>query len=410
MIQTQARNATLVDLVEILRVQHASKVDKLVSAGDIVSVASHDAGYSLLVNGMGLDGFDAGRFNPTDIFDEHLADKLSIPLAYLRRIRKDRSDILDANVNGWLQGWQEGEGLDVNDATLPGPDTRNFLLRAFTDTDTGVGIARGLCSDRFRIIDHLDAITGVLEGAQQAGVEITVDACQLTERRMSVDFICPDVAVKAGDLLANYRSPFNQDGVKRNGGWDLERARAAAANEGKGFKAGDEPVLWAGFQMANSELAGGAFTLCPRVVINVCRNGLKLTEDIFRKRHLGAKLDAEIDYSSKTQELNLEMIVSQTTDLVRAWLAPEYVENVVTRLAAAEGPLSAPPAEAIEKMCTHLHYTEEQRNGILSHFIMGGQMTKIGVVNAITSFAQTVDSPDAAHDLEANALDALAVL
>ena len=42
--------------------------------------------------------------------------------------------------------------------------------------------------------------------------------------------------------------------------------------------------------------------------------------------------------------------------------------------------------------------------GKLTHFIRGGQLTAGGVMQAVTSVAQTLDDADAASDLEAQAL------
>ena len=42
--------------------------------------------------------------------------------------------------------------------------------------------------------------------------------------------------------------------------------------------------------------------------------------------------------------------------------------------------------------------------GKLTHFIRGGQLTAVGILQAVTSVAQTLDDADTASDLEAQAL------
>ena len=49
-------------------------------------------------------------------------------------------------------------------------------------------------------------------------------------------------------------------------------------------------MLWAGIEIANSETGQGAFSIAPRVVIAVCRNGLTKAVD-FRRAHLGVQLE-----------------------------------------------------------------------------------------------------------------------
>jgi hypothetical protein len=46
---------------------------------------------------------DAGSYRPTAVFDEGVADKLGIPVAYLRRMREaDLLSLYDRTLNGWL--------------------------------------------------------------------------------------------------------------------------------------------------------------------------------------------------------------------------------------------------------------------------------------------------------------------
>lgn len=404
MIATQARNASLEDLVSILRVQHNAKHDAVVPATAIASYAAFGEGYSLEVAGMGADGPAgiAGQFTCTDIFDEHVAERFDVPRAYLRRMRETRPDILDEIINRSIHG---------EDIAEIQPDQRRFFLRTFLDPEGGPGIARALLSDSYRPIDNLDVLTSALDGIQRAGVDAEIEKCQISERRMAIDIVCPQIGVVAGELLRNYRSPFDTDGIDRAGGWTLERGRAAAAREDQGYEPGSEPMFWAGFQLANSELGGGAYTLCPRIVLSPCRNGLKISEDMMRKVHVGAQLaKGVVKWSDETKAANLTLVTSMTTDAITSWLNVDYVSAFVARLQGADGVVNVPANDAVQLVGTHLGYSEEARAGILDHFIRGGQFTGLGMVNAITSYAQTVDSPDTAYELENNALDALAVL
>lgn len=405
LIPTQARNASLEDLVSMLRVQHDAKNDAVVPAEAITSFATYGGGYNLEIDGMGMDGPGgmAGQFRTTDIFDEHLADKLGIPLAYLRTLRAKRPDLLDDNVNGWISG---------NDYEEVQPDPRKFFVRTFMDPDGGPGIARGMLSDTYRAIDNIDVLMSALEGIRQAGANAEVEKCQVTERRMTVDVVCPEIGIAANELLRNYRDPFaGDDGPARAGGWTLEAGRQAAAREGLGYDPGTEPMLWAGFQISNSELGGGAFTITPRAVFQVCRNGLKFTSEMKRRVHLGARMDeGQVDWSEATHAKNLELISSMTADAISKWLSADYLREKSAELQELDAPLNVPAADAVQLVATSLRYSEEAQAGILEHFIRGGQLTSLGVVNAITSYAQTVESPDVAYDLENNALDALAVL
>ena len=105
MVQRVARNATLEDLATLLKDQQARKVDmvvpasKIESAGGLLMVKGADA----VIDESGVTQAD-GVYRPTVVCDEGIADKFKIPLAYVRRLRDERPDLFDANVNGWLHG------------------------------------------------------------------------------------------------------------------------------------------------------------------------------------------------------------------------------------------------------------------------------------------------------------------
>jgi hypothetical protein len=100
-----ARNATLEDLAVLLRDQQARKVDIVAPARAITA-----RGGRLVMEGsepvLGPDGVTvtAGAYLPTEVCDQGVAEKLGIPAGYLRRLREQRPDLYDANVNGWLAG------------------------------------------------------------------------------------------------------------------------------------------------------------------------------------------------------------------------------------------------------------------------------------------------------------------
>ncbi len=108
-------------------------------------------------------------------------------------------------------------------------------------------------------------LLAALDGVRAAGVPVTVDGCDLTDRRMYVRVACEQVRVLAPALLAGYRSPFT------------------------GATGAENPVVYAGFVLSNSETGCGAFTLTPRLVVQVCRNGLTIARVIFSSNKLSVR-------------------------------------------------------------------------------------------------------------------------
>ncbi|MGC0212023.1 DUF932 domain-containing protein [Streptomyces levis] len=371
---TGARNANVADLVRILEDQNRRKLDVIAPAAALRFREGnlHVEGVESLITEDGVTDVD-GVYRPTAVADEGIADKLKIPLAYLRRMRTDNVPLLDENVNAWLR-------------TAP---ERRFMLRAFRgEHGPGMrpaeGVARALLSDSYKLMDNLDMLLAALDGVKQSGHPTQVTGCDLTDRRMYVRVESEEVAVQARDLLRGFRSPF--DG-----------------------RSGDElPLISAGFVITNSEVGGGAYTITPRAVIQVCRNGMPMAKDVMRAVHLGGKQDeGVVSWSGQTQRKTLELITSKTADAVRTFLSREYVEAKVREMEDAAGKPLADPTKTIEHVTKTFSIGAEAKETILAHFIRGGQMTAGGVMQAVTSTAQTLTDADQAAALEALAVPAL---
>jgi hypothetical protein len=364
-----ARNARLTDIAALLRDQQALKSDFVVPAAAIRArgglLAVDDSAPELRPDGVTLT---AGMYTPTGVCDQGIADKLGIPGAYLRRMRELRPDLYGANVNGWLDG-----------------DGRKFLLRCLRPSGpAGTGIARAFLSDGYKFIDNLDVLLAALDGVRQSGVPVEVDGCDLTERRMYVRVVCEQVRVLAPVLLHGYRSPFT------------------------GAAGAENPVVFSGFMLTNSETGCGAFTLVPRLVVQVCRNGMTITRDAMRAVHLGERLDeGVVTWSGNTRDKTLALITAKTTDAVGTFLKPSYVQHAVRELEKDAGHPVTDPQETVRVVSQRLRFTDSQQADILLHFIRGGDVTAGGVMHAVTSVAQTLPDADAAHDMESAAVRAL---
>jgi hypothetical protein len=391
------RNATLADMVAILREQRARRLDVVAPA---TAIDAHQG--NLVIDGtvqqMAADGVTsaAGTYRPTKVADEGISAKLGISLAYLRRLRESRPDLWDANVNGWLHG---------DDLAGYPPDDRSFLVRLFQADDDGLGVARAVLSDSYKVIDNLDALMATLDGIRQAGVDVQFDGLDLTERRLHARVVSPQVRVYAPALLAGYRSPFGGEIYISGRAWTPEQARAAAAREGRGYKPGSEPVLFAGFVIANSEVGDGAWSITPRIVAEICGNGLQITADVARAVHLGSRHEeGVVRYTAETLEKELALITAQARDAVATFLSPCYLQAKVTEMERKAGVPVRHPEETVRHVAKAAKFSDDVADAILTHFIRGGQLTAGGVMQAATSVAQTLDDADIAHDLEAQAL------
>src|ERR1700761_2243761 len=396
------RNATLPDMIQILKSQRARRLGVVAPAA---AIHAHDGNLVIdsTVSHLAADGVTsaAGTYRPTAVADEGLADKFGISLAYLRRLRSSRPDLWDANVNGWLHG---------NDLAGYPADDRTFLVRLFQPDGSGdgLGVARAVLSDSYKVIDNLDALMATLDGIRQAGTEVVFDGLDLTERRLYARVVAPGIRALAPELLAGYRSPFGGRMYVPGGGWTPEQARAAAAREGRGYEPGREPVLFAGFVVSNSEVGDGAWSLTPRIVAEICGNGLQITADVTRAIHLGTRQsEGIVRYSADTMDKELALITARARDAVATFLSPDYLMATIAGLERRAGVPVTHPDRTVRMVAKAAKFSDQTADAILGHFIRGGQLTAGGVMQAVTSVAQTLDDADAAHELEAQALTVL---
>ncbi|WP_196776885.1 hypothetical protein [Haloechinothrix halophila] len=258
---TTARNAGLQDMVTMLRDQQAAKLDVVLPA---TALRSRNGAIELsdvepVVDEHGVTVVN-GLYTPTKDADATIAAKLGIGLKYLRKLRAERPDLYDANVNGLLHG--KSKRTATGETTVIHPaDDRSFLLRLFRGQEGDQGVMRALLSDSYGIIDNLDVLTAVLDGIRQADAEVEIRSCDLTESSMHCKVYSPGVAALAPHFLGGYRNPFanpDLEAQRREVAAEIDGVRRLAAAEGQGYETGDEPVVFAGFRFSNSEIGDGA--------------------------------------------------------------------------------------------------------------------------------------------------------
>jgi hypothetical protein len=373
---TTRNNSDVGDVVRILETQRSHSLDVIAPAE---TLRFKDG--NLILSGLDpvlLDDGVAevnGTYVPTEVADEGISEKLNIPIAYLRRMRAERPDLFDANVNAWLRGKSitRPTGREV----IHEADSRSFLVRAFRGDDGGNGIMRALQSDRYKVMDSLDALLALMKGVTDAGVHVLPEI-DLTPRRMIVRMVAPEVTAYADTLLERYRSPFN-------------------GRTGK-----ECPTVFAGLVFSNSEVGNGAWSLQPRITFEVCDNGMTITKDIDRQVHLGGvQSEGVVQWSEETNRKALELVTSKTTDAVKTFLDVDYMVKVIADL---EGKAIKPVAgseapKVIKGVSATLGFNKTEQAGILDAFLNSGDMSAGGIMQAVTAFAQDA-SVDADRRLE----------
>lgn len=370
-LQLSARNADISEVLDLLNKQNDVKYDVVVPPTHL----RYEGGNLVVKEGAvdlsaeGVDVVDA-VLAPTANFERNAASRLEIPYPYIEKMRGEGAfTLLDDNINHWL-----------------GQYGKNLLVRGFRTDDTNdLGIARALLSDRFQVIDNLDAAFAALDGIRDAGItDLTFNRSDLSESRLRLTMTSPTLLMHTPNFLEGYRSPDGRTGR-------------------------EYPVIEAGIAIDNSETGGGAFTIAPWFLVRVCTNGMTRRQDALRKVHIGTQMEAGVvQWSAGTRQLNIDMIRSQAKDAVVTFMSRAYLDKVEAELEGAAGKVLAKPQEAIEQIGKALRYTESERESILGFFIQGGQPTAGGLMQAVTAYAQTVEDPDRAITFEDDAFDVLA--
>ena len=286
-------------------------------------------------------GDERPYYEISEVAHRQIADRLGIPFKYYMRMRTDYPELLDQNINGWLDAAPEKRMLR----------TMNGKLRAFL-------------SDRYRRLDNLELVDHVLPViAQMKGCSI--ESCDITETHLYMKIINKTMKTE--------------------------------------ITPGD--VVQAGFVISNSEIGLGALKVEPLVYRLVCKNGLICKDLAHKKYHAGRQVedtdnayelysDETLAADDKAYFLKVQDIVSAAVDEARFQLTVDKMRASMNVQAGEE------PVRTVEVLGDKYVLNKIERASILRHFILGNDFSAFGLVNAVTRSSQDVEDYNRATDLE----------
>ena len=295
-------------------------------------------------------------YEPTNLFHTQVAEKLGIPIGYYRRMLEKKSLLLDNNVNEWLH-----------------EESKNFLVRTFDDAAENYRVGRAFLSDSYSLIDNYEILTQALEAIKATGVRVEVVGAELSETRMYLKVVAPEVELSGKEMLKAYR-----------------------VNKERG-----DGVI-SGFTLSNSEVGHGAFNIMPRALVLTCINGATMPMDALKKVHLGAKMD-ELGFNKNQAVMNANrrLIKEQISHAVKVFLSREYLSKLINVYSKLGDPkIEAPVDKVIQVIGKEYQYSEERKANLLKYFIEGGDHRRMGIASAMTREAQDVQDPDVKNDVE----------
>ena len=280
-------------------------------------------------------------FPSTEVFRRQIAEKLKIPFAYFERMRTDQPELLDRNVNTWLQS-----------------DSENRMIRTLD------GRARAFLSDRYRRLDNYDLLEHVFPMLQRLpGARF--ESVELTPNRMYLKVVTPQIQVE--------------------------------------IQPGE--VIQAGVAISNSEIGQGSLSVQPLLYRLVCNNGLIAADRAMRKTHIGRLSDASTNevtiFRDDTLAADDQAFFLKVRDVVESAVSQATFANVAEKLRKTLGiRLTGDPVKSVEVLATRYLLNDTERAGVLRALIAEADLSAFGLVNAVTGFAQQLDDYDRSTELE----------
>jgi hypothetical protein len=254
------------------------------------------------------------------------------------------------------------------------------MIRTLSSLE-GVPHVRAFLSDRYRRLDNYDLAEAVLPVLSSLkGLE--VNSCEITDERMYIKASWPKMQYKVGRA--------------RDAGGDMV-----------------DDIVQAGLVVSNSEVGSGALRVEPFLMRLVCVNGMIAADSGVKRYHVGRQhqgtFEGEVGsayelYTDETLALDDAAFFGKVVDTTRAVLTDEgKFQKVVERMIEAAGERLDKKADietAVTVLAQKVKLNEGERGLVLRHFIEGGDLSRWGMVNAVTRASADVDDYDRATQLE----------
>lgn len=287
-------------------------------------------------------GVAAPEFELNDVAHNQVASRLGIPVKYYNAMRSTAPQLLADNVNHWLHNTPEKRMVR----------TLDNKVRAFL-------------SDRYQRIEN-DEIANMVLPILLEQESIVIQSCAITESRMYIKAVFPKIA---GEIVK-----------------------------------GD--VVQSGIVISNSEVGQGAVSIKPLVYRLVCSNGLILDDSKFTARHVGGRITAQDDnirelLSDEAIRADDRAILLKVRDIVAASFdEARFAARVETMRESTQDKIQGNPVEAVKLLAKKLSFSEGESTNILRHLIEGADLSRYGLLNAVTRSAQDESDYDRATELE----------
>lgn len=273
-----------------------------------------------------------------------IASRLQIPKKYYDRMRGDAPSLLDDNVQHWFYKTPERRMIRTLD-----------------------GSVRAFLSDRFRRLDNFDLMERAVIPALHDIDGLEFHVASLTPERMVLRAIMPSLHREIG------------------------------------LKVGD--IVQAGFQFRNSEVGASALSIEPFMWKVDCLNGLVSNVGQLRAYHVGRRIEDSEEMAAYFRDDTLRAddtaFFLKARDAIAAALDENVFEEIVAamRTAGTSEPIVS-PVKATLALADTFSLNDGERESVLLSLAAGGDLSRWGVVNAVTDAAKKADTFDRQEEME----------
>jgi hypothetical protein len=298
------------------------------------------------------------KFSINEIAHDQIGGWCDIPSKYYDRCRQHDPELLAHNVNTWLH-------------------RRSDEARMVRTLD---GTARAFLSDRYRPMENEDLAGAILPIILDSG-KYDLMSCEVTDRRLYLKVVGKELSrelAKTGNFLGDGRHKIVE-------------------------------VLFPAIVISNSEVGFGALSIQRALYNSGCSNLGIYHEKSMKRYHVGARHDLMPEdlialLSEDTRKKTDAALWSQVRDVVTGAFDEAHFNALVDQVQGAQEDRLDKKADVVKVVklaSSRLGIREGEQNGILQALIEGGDLSRYGLHNAVTRFAQDKDlTYDRATELE----------
>ena len=334
---------TLVEMAQQIQDQASKKRDLIASTRQLEMNAD---------GSISVDAEVVETFATTEHTHGQIAQRLSIPTKYYRRMQAESPQLLAQNVNHWFQA---------------NPEPR--MIRTLE------GNARAFLSNRYRRVDNMAIAETVLPVIGEFGEGLKIASIGLTDSRLYIKVV-------------NERMQLD-------------------------VKVGD-PVQ-AGVIVSNSEIGLGSIRIEPLVFRLICTNGMAVPDRGMKKYHTGRAFESDDEdayeiFTDETKEAEDKALLLKVRDMVTAATSEALFTQIVDNMReATERKIEGNPVKAVEVLADKFSMSQPEQSGVLTHLIQGGDLSAYGLLNAVTRTSQDLPDYDRATEFEVMGSQVLAL-